>query len=269
MALNSSPVRGDIAYLRRRVKPGPAVEDAAQHVAAPAQQAAPPPQATPHPQPEPQRVASAGLTLGPSAGLTLGPATTSAATSTPQPTASTTRVRAVDPATLPFTAPSIDEVRELGLDDPVLRLNARESAIGSLIVSGVELAAWENSDGITGSETSTGEIDGTPVRTSGNRPLVGFDDSDAIVTLRHAGELRRALFVGRGSTIGIQAFDGSTATVERADGSRMFVLYLLRVGNLVELRAEPVDSGASNASVLAQFGFELTPFVAPRESRNR
>ena len=206
----------------------------------------------------------------PSAGLTLGPSTTSAATSTPVIATPTRQARAVDPATLPFAAPSIDEVRELGLDDPVLRLNARESAIGSLIVSGVEFAAWENSDGITGSETSTGEIDGTPVRTAGNRPLVGFDASDALVTLRHSGELRRALFIGRGTTpIGIQTFDGSTATVERGDDARMFVLYLLRVANHVELRAEPVDRAATNASVLAQFGFELTPFVAPRETRSR
>ncbi|POH63497.1 MULTISPECIES: hypothetical protein [Cryobacterium] len=247
MALNSSPVRTDIGFLRRRVKPAAP--------AAVARDAA----AT---EPEPRRAASAGLSLA--------PATTGTAASPARPASVATAPATVSPDSLPFPAPTIDEVRELGENEPVLRLNARESAVGSLIVSGADLAVWEDADRVTGSESAAGDTAGTPVTTAGNRPLVGFDEADAIVSLRHLQRLRRALFIARGPhTLGVQIFDGSTVTTARGDDSRMFILCLLRVGNLVELRAEPVDRTASDEAILSQFGFTLTPHVATRESRSR
>ena len=251
MALNSSPLRADIGYLRRRVKP-----------AAPAATAAP---AAAEREPEPRRAASAGLSLSPQ---TTGTATTATAT---KGTATTgTAPTAVSPDSLPFPAPTIDDVRELGGTEPVLRLNARESAVGSLIVSGADVAVWEDADRVTGLARASGDTAGTPVTTSGNRPLVGFDEDDALVSLRHVQELRRALFVARGPhTLGVQIFDGATVTTARGDDSRMFVLHLLRIGNLLELRAEPVDRTASDDTILKQFGFTLTPHVTTRESRSR
>jgi hypothetical protein len=176
----------------------------------------------------------------------------------------------VPPNLLPFPAPTIDEVSQLGDTDPVLRLNSRQSAVGNLIVSGADLAVWEDDSRVTGSATAAGDTAGTPVRTSGNRPLVGFDAADALVSLRHVRHLRRALFVGRGPTpLGVQLFTGSAVTVAPGDGSRMFILCLSRIGNVLELRAEPVDKNAPDAAILTQFGFTLTPYVAPRESRSR
>lgn len=166
----------------------------------------------------------------------------------------------------------------LGDDKPVLRLNARESAIGSLLVSGVVFAAWEDSDSVTGSVTASGETAGSPVVTSGHRPLVGFDDDDndpetasvALITLRHVRRLRRALLIARGADpIGVQLFDGGTVTVQPGDDSHLNVLYLVRIGNLLELRAEPVDRSASDESILDQFGFSLTPYLPNRETRSR
>ena len=250
MALNSSGVRADFGYLRRRVKP-----------AAPAATTAPAAaeRETAEREPEPRRAASAGLSLAPQP---TGTATTGTATGT-APTA-------VSPDSLPFPAPTIDDVRELGGTEPVLRLNAREYAVGSLIVSGADVAVWEDADRVTGLAHASGDTAGTPVTTSGNRPLVGFDEADALVSLRHIRELRRALFVARGPhTIGVQLFDGATVTTARGDDSRMFVLYLLRIGNLLELRAEPVDRTASDDTILKQFGFTLTPHVTTRESRSR
>jgi hypothetical protein len=182
-----------------------------------------------------------------------------------------TRTRPAAPAgSLPFAAPTIDEVRELGEDEPVVRLNARESAIGSLIVTGATFAAWEDPERVTGSVTASGGTAGSPVTTSGNRPLIGFDDADALVALRHVSQLRRAMFIGRGpEPFGVQIFDGATIIIAPGDTSRMFVLYMMRVGNLLELRAEPVDRSASDESVLKQFGFTLTPYLPPRESRSR
>lgn len=256
MALNSSPVRADIGYLRRRVKP-----------AAPAATTAPAAERerAEH-EPEPRRAAPAGLSLAPHP-----TGTTTTGTGSPAgPTAVASAPTAVSPDTLPFPAPTIDDVRELGGTEPVLRLNARESAVGSLIVSGADVAVWEDADRVTGLAHASGDTAGTPVTTSGNRPLVGFDEADALVSLRHIRELRRALFVARGPhTIGVQIFDGATVTTARGDDSRMFVLYLLRIGNLLELRAEPVDRTASDDTILKQFGFTLTPHVATRESRSR
>ncbi|TFB98696.1 hypothetical protein E3O42_15125 [Cryobacterium adonitolivorans] len=252
MALNNSPVRTDIGYLRRRVRPAPAAESAALVSTAPENAA---------PEPEPRRAASAGLSLAPA---TPGPAS-------PAGTAPVAAARpVVSPDSLPFPAPTIDDVRELGHSEPVLRLNARESAVGSLIVSGADVAVWEDADRVTGSANAAGDLAGTPVTTSGNRPLVGFDEADAVVSLRHVQELRRALFVARGPhPLGVQIFDGSTVTTARGDDSRMFVLYLLRIGNLIELRAEPVDRTLSDDAILQQFGFTLTPHVVTRESRSR
>jgi len=284
VALNTSPVRSDVGYLRRRVRPAPIA-------AAPASV----PAAVPAQQPSQPAVPAAGLSLSPAqpaAGLSLSPATPAqpatpappargaapgaglslgSPAAQPQASAPSRPVRpAVAPDSLPFAAPTIDEVRELGVEDPVLRLNARESAIGSLIVSSSDAAAWEDADGVTGLATATGGTAGSPVRTPGNRPLVGYDDADAILALRHAGRLRRALFIARGDEpLGVQIFDGSTVTVARGDDERMFVLYLLRIANLVELRAEPVRRASTNEQILAQFGFTLTPVVVTRESRSR
>jgi len=259
VALNTSPVRSDVGFLRRRVKPTATPEPAAPAV------------------PERQPVA----TRPPAAGLSLAPAGSATSTATPTPpsasglslspgAATPAAAAPVRPESRPFPAPTIDDVRELGETDPVLRLNARESAVGSLIVSGAATAVWEDADRVTGSITAAGETAGTPVMTSGNRPLLGFDEADAIVTLRHVRELGRALFIARGAhPLGVQIFDGSTVTTAPGDDNRMFVLYLLRIDNLIELRAEPVDRTASDAAILAQFGFTLTPYVSTRETRSR
>jgi len=287
VALNTSPTRTDVGYLRRRVRPAAEPAPAAQ---------------APASRPEPRapelaaRPASTGLSLGPaatpasapasapsSAGLSLGgpsaagPTRASAAAPAPSglslgPTASAPRPAspAAPAGALPFPAPSIDEVRELGDDEPVLRLNPRESAIGSLIVTGASSAVWEDADRVTGAATSDGATTGSPVTTPGNRPLVGFDDSDVLVSLRHVGRLRRALFIARGAEpLGVQIFDGSTVTVAPGDEKRMFVLSLLRIGSRVELRAEPVDREASDESIHRQFAFVLTPFLVTRASRSR
>jgi len=293
VALNTSPTRTDVGYLRRRVRPAAEPAPAAQAPASRPEPSAPEPAARP---------ASTGLSLGPAAAPASAPPAAAAPASAPSSAglslgapspAGPTRASAAAPATsglslgptasaprpaspaapagaLPFPAPSIDEVRELGDDEPVLRLNPRESAIGSLIVTGASSAVWEDADRVTGAATSDGATTGSPVTTPGNRPLVGFDDSDVLVSLRHVGRLRRALFIARGAEpLGVQIFDGSTVTVAPGDEKRMFVLSLLRIGSRVELRAEPVDREASDESIHRQFAFVLTPFLVTRASRSR
>lgn len=288
MALNTSPTRTDVGYLRRRVKPVPVV--AAPIAAEAPAPAAPAPVESAPARPEAARPASSGLSLSPSAPAQSAPAQSAPARSAPVPTthapassglslgpttppapaARPTAPPSAPAGSLPFPAPTIDEVRELGDDAPVLRLNPRESAIGSLIVSGASSVVWEDDDLVTGAGTPDGAVTGSPVTTAGNRPLLGYDDSDAIVSLRHVRRLRRALLIGRGpEPLGVQIFDGSTVTVATGDDERMFVLALLRIGTRLELRAEPVARSATDESIHRQFGFTLTPFLVTRASRSR
>jgi hypothetical protein len=142
--------------------------------------------------------------------------------------------------------------------------------MGSLIVSQCTALVWESTSRVTGSATADGTTEGPPLLTSGNRPLVAFDEIDALVTLRHVAELRRALFIGRGASApGVEIFDRGTVGLDGGDSETMMVLSVLRVGNLLELRGEPVDRGLDDAAIFDLFGFELTPYVAPRFSRGR
>ncbi len=171
-------------------------------------------------------------------------------------------------AALLFPAPGITEVTELNLQVPMLRLNARQSGIGTLIVTGASAITWESSAHTTGALTADGHFAGTPVETSGNRPLVGYSGRDALVTLRHIRELRRALFIGRGpASLGVQIFDGASVSLPPRDGHRMFILSLLRVDNLIEMRAEPVPAGTTDQDIWHEFGFSMTRRVTVQGNR--
>ncbi|ROQ40950.1 hypothetical protein EDF46_0316 [Frondihabitans sp. PhB188] len=144
---------------------------------------------------------------------------------------------------------------ELDAENPVVRLDVLRSSIGSLLVDGVETAVWESVTGVSGSETPAGDVVGTVVATSGNRPLVGFDGRLAVVTLRHVRELRRALFVGApAGSLGVRLFDGTTITAT-GDGPGPVVVLVLVIDGLVEIR---VATAAASPEVHAEFGFELT-----------
>jgi hypothetical protein len=272
---NTSPERADLDFLRRRVTPRPVVAEP------PAAMVAPPVRASaPVAAPAPAAPTSTGLDLGggraaptapapasrpaPSVGLDLGGGSI---TTAPAASASAAPVATRPRGPQPFPAPTAHDVRELGPDEPVLRLDARQSAIGSLIVSGATAAAWESTDLVTGSLTIDGAAQGTPVITPGNRPLVGFDEGDAIVALRHVRSLRRAIFVGSGAPLGVQLFDDESFTVHPGDPGHPVVLALLRIGGLLELRAEPLDEPSPLEAVLRRFGFVPTTSVAPRRSR--
>lgn len=171
---------------------------------------------------------------------------------------------------LPFSAPRIGEVRELGPTHPVIRLTALQSGIGTLIVTGARSAAWESTTLICGAVNSAGDHAGSKVKTSGNRLLVDYLDTDVVVPLRHIRELRRALLIGRGDEpLGIQLFDGSSVAVAHDEAGLSFALTVMRIGNLLEVRAEPIIRSATDEEVHQQFGFVMTSQVALRDPRNR
>jgi hypothetical protein len=140
----------------------------------------------------------------------------------------------------------------------VTRLNSRQAGIGTLLISGPRSTAWEGTNLTTGAEGSSGQSMGTTIFTQGNRPLVAFHEGAVAVTLRHVQHLRRAIFVAANEPLIVRLFDGAAAAVSppTSNGERA-VLYLSRIGELIELRAEYV-ADANDEEIWATFGFRMT-----------
>ena len=164
-----------------------------------------------------------------------------------------------------FPAPGIGETRLLDAQTPMIRLDRRQSAIGSLLVTGATSAAWESSEHVTGAMSVDGAVSGTTIECSGNRPLVGYVDGTAAVALRHIRELRRALFIGQPSSpLTVEIFDGGNVTLPAAGGELRFILSLTAIDGVIELRAEPVPARADAAELWQEFGFSMTSKAAAR-----
>ncbi|KAB1660048.1 hypothetical protein F8O01_03705 [Pseudoclavibacter chungangensis] len=168
----------------------------------------------------------------------------------------------------PFPAPTIGEVLVLGDEEPMVRLDARRSAIGTLLVHGAVVAVWEATTLETGWCTASGERAGRTVHTPGNRELVALADDGALIALRHLSMLRRAVFVGDTEPLEVDLFDGSHTVVSTGDESTMNVLSITRVGSLLELRAEPLTRPITLDEVVRRFGFVVTGGPTRRERRN-
>lgn len=171
--------------------------------------------------------------------------------------------RTPGPATTPesrlYPAPAFGALHQLAEGDAVVRLNPRQSGIGSLFVTGARGTAWEGEDRTTGAQSVHREQIGTPIPTPGNRPLVGFVNRDAVVVLRHVRKLRRALFIGAGGTMTVQTFDGSAIAVQGTLGpGQRTVLTATRIGALLELRAESVPEDWDDGEIWREFAFTMT-----------
>jgi hypothetical protein len=99
---------------------------------------------------------------------------------------------------------------------------------------------------------------GSTIFTRGNRPLVGFHEGSVAVALRHLRHLRRAIFIAAQSPLIVRLFDGAAAAVPPAKSiDEVAVLYLSRIAELIELRAEYV-ANTNYESIWADFGFRMT-----------
>lgn len=147
----------------------------------------------------------------------------------------------------------------LGEETPVVRADRRRSAVGALRVSGATSTVWESTDGVVGGMAATGDRVGRAVSTPGNRPLVGFDDGDVLVALRHVRSLRRALVMGRGDAqLVVSLHDGTTLAVEAGDADTTTILAITVVDGELELRAEPFPRATHDGDVFRAFGFVLS-----------
>lgn len=285
MNVSATP-RTDLPFLRRRIKPGrpqgtsnaaaatpaPAATPAAAPTAAPTRPAAASPSLTLRPataSAAPDRQSSTQRPLQPAAasgqrspGLVLGGAAPASATDgrAQKLTAQREKARNEDhEVQLLFPAPGIADLYELNLAARVLRLSAMESAVGTLVVTGCSAVAWESVRRVTGGQTVDGHNAGTPVMTAGNRELVGYHGKDAVVTLRHVRELRRAIFINRSSaTMGVRLFSGASVAVPPATEGIQIVLLVHRIGNVLELRAEPVPHDWPDLQIWQEFDFSMT-----------
>lgn len=164
----------------------------------------------------------------------------------------------IPPESRLYPAPAFG-TRGLSPRDAVVRLNARQSAIGSLFVTGARGTAWEDSAHVTGAQSVHREQIGTVVPTSGGRPLVGYVNRDVVVALRHVRQLRRALFIAGEGPLTVQTFDGAAAAVPGSLGEgRRTVLTLTRIGSSLELRAESVPDSWDDGQIWREFGFSMT-----------
>jgi hypothetical protein len=158
-----------------------------------------------------------------------------------------------------YPAPAFGELRQLTASDAVVRLNPRQSGIGSLIVTGTRGVAWEGEDRTTGAQSVHHEEIGTPIPTAGNRPLVGYHGRDALVVLRHVRLLRRALFIAAGPPMTVQTFDGSGVAVQGTLGAgQRTVLTAARIGSMLEVRAESVPEEWDDGQIWREFAFTMT-----------
>ena len=299
MAINrSSAVRSDLPFLARRVKPRAATQAAPAAAAsavpatppsaAPAAPTAPEPAASARTAPEPAAPAPGSLSLSPSrpaagptvsTSLSLGlspnaqahsdraasaPRGQAAAAPSPAAPAAPQRRAPAPLHTRLFPAPGIRDLRTLDSSNPVLRLTPMESAVGTLAVAGSLRAVWEGEGFATGS-VSAGEfrqenLFGTMISTPGNRPLVGYEDDLAVIPLRRASMLRRALFFPKPKqAMSVGIYNGESVVVPAKAGERSFyVLSVLRIGNVLELRAEVIPYGLELAAIWESLGFTMS-----------
>jgi hypothetical protein len=176
----------------------------------------------------------------------------------PGPTVSRARKLRESLSGLLFPAPGFGRVHHFSEESPLARLNARQAGIGTLLISGARSTAWEGTDLITGAEDVNGNRAGTTIYTRGNRPLVAFHEGNVAVTLRHVAHLRRAIFIASDAPLIVGLFDEAAAVVQPANSNgERAVVYLARIGELLELRAEYIAE-ASDQDLWATFGFRMT-----------
>ena len=240
MAPPSRAPRPDITYITRRKRPMPSV------VAGGSSQ-------TTAPRPDNNMVSRSSLHLEREP---QGEPTTEASKHAGQPPKTL--------ASLLFSAPAIEEVGHLSAKNPVVRLNARQSGIGTLLIAGAGAVAWEDRDLITGAETLHGALVGSRIETAGNRPLAGFHGGSVAVALRHVRQLRRVLVAPAEGPLVVTTFGGSGIAVHPLSSTgQRGLLYISQIDGLLELRAE-YTANENHDDIWAEFGFQMTlPASAP------
>jgi hypothetical protein len=139
------------------------------------------------------------------------------------------------------SVPYFHDNTELSLDKPVVRLDSRQSGIGSLVIYGAQAFAWETKDMQGGLQVSLSEnsSDIDPP-TFGNRKLAEFVGDEVVIGLRHAHKLRRLVVASQVSDLKLTMYDGSEIYMPSDGGNN--VMLISRIGHEIEVRMEKVDT---------------------------
>jgi hypothetical protein len=152
------------------------------------------------------------------------------------------------------TTPTLTKDSILGAAQPVLRLNRRQSAIGSLALANVAYVGWEMVDGTTGFlysnveafhgaggvNHSTGEpreaLPEVTPKAFKKRPVLQFVGNELVVGLRHVKELKRFVAVPvPDENISVTTSNKLTILLPHSENA---VLYGSVVESCVEFREE-------------------------------
>jgi hypothetical protein len=164
-----------------------------------------------------------------------------------------TRPEAVTVATLPAT-PTLTKDSVLDASQPVLRLNRRQSAIGSLALTNVAYVAWELVDGTTGflyadasayqsaggfnyktNEARTALPEVLPAAFK-KRPVLQFTQEALVIGLRNIKSLKRFIAVPvPQQSINVATLTGPSIVLPYTEST---VLYASVVDSCVEFREE-------------------------------
>jgi hypothetical protein len=148
-----------------------------------------------------------------------------------------------DPAATPRSAaipskPQLSGRSALTLATPVVRMTPRQSAIGSLIVTGADIVSWGTTDGHHGTAKRGETLAG--IKSFANRPLVAWVGDQLVVGLRHSADLRRVIIGSSTGALTATFAGGATFTADTRQGAD--VLYLAMIGTLLEARVETLNS---------------------------
>jgi hypothetical protein len=150
------------------------------------------------------------------------------------------------------TVPYFQKNVELTLDEPVVRFDYRQSAIGSLTIDGAQAFAWETTDKMGGLEVNGGISTDIKPPKYGNRQLVEFVDDSVVLGLRHFRQLRRLVVASQEDNLTVNLYGGSKVVIDSDGGNN--VLLISRIDNELECRIEKIDS----VDLLDVFGIKVS-----------
>lgn len=163
-------------------------------------------------------------------------------TSTPKAKRSSLSLRPKMDAELPkHSIPYFRNNLELSLENPAIRLDSRQSGIGSLIIEGAQAFAWETVSGHGGLQINKGTASSAVEPPSfGRRKVAEFINDEIIVGLRHGSNLRRLIVASSNDNLRLKLHDKSEIFMPVDAGNN--VMLISRIGHEFEIRMEKIDT---------------------------
>lgn len=148
----------------------------------------------------------------------------------------------------PLDTPILRGNAELSSENPVFRLDKLQSGIGSMKIENAEAVVWEMHDLLSGFQLDTGKVTALEPPIINNRSIVGWENGDLFVNLRHGHKIRRLIVASFNQGLYVKFYDGSMVFCPMSEGKN--ALSITRIGQEFELRLETVQS----VNLMDEFG---------------